>query len=228
MILYLLLRIKKTLKNVTKKSTIAPNMGAINTNENLSAALFGKTRRAVLALLYSHVDESFYLRQIVRMAGVGMGAVQRELKRLSDSGIITKTLQGQQVYYTANPECPIYDDLKSLVMKTVGIGEILKTALEPLTNLINVAFLFGSLVRGDERSPSDADVLVIGDVTFSKVVAALGQVQETVRREINPIVYPPKEFRSKLASDHHFLKATLNSPKFFLIGDEHELAKLVE
>ena len=95
-------------------------MSAINKDENLSAALFGKTRRAVLALLYSHVDESFYLRQIVRTAGVGMGAVQRELKRLSDSGIITKTLQGQQVYYTANPECPIYDDLKSLVMKTAG------------------------------------------------------------------------------------------------------------
>jgi len=100
-------------------------------------------------------------------------------------------------------------------MKTVGIGEILKTALEPLADSINMAFLFGSLVHGNERSISDADVLVVGDITFSKVVAALGQVQETVRREINPIVYPPKEFRSKLASDHHFLKTALNSPEFF-------------
>ncbi|MEE8553863.1 MAG: nucleotidyltransferase domain-containing protein [Desulfobacterales bacterium] len=216
------------MKNVTEKGTIAPNMSTINKKGNLSATLFGKTRRAVLALLYSHVDESFYLRQIFRAAGVGMGAVQRELKRLSDSGIIIKTLQGQQVYYTANPECPIYDELKSLVMKTVGIGEILKAALVPLADLINVAFLFGSLVRGDERSLSDADVLVVGDVTFSEVVTALSQVQETIRREINPVVYPPKEFRSKLSADHHFLKTTLNSPKFFLIGDEHELAKLVE
>jgi predicted nucleotidyltransferase len=154
-------------------------MSTINTNESLSASLFGKTRRAVLALLYSHVDESFYLRQIVRTAGVGM-------------------------------------------------GEILKAALVPLADLINVAFLFGSLVRGDERSLSDADVLVVGNVTFSEVVKALSQIQETIRREINPIVYPPKEFRSKLAADHHFLRTTLNSPKFFLIGDEHELAKLVE
>ena len=216
------------MKSVTEKGTNEPNMSTIGKKESLSATLFGKTRRAVLALLYSHVDESFYLRQIVRTAGVGMGAVQRELKRLSDSGIIIKTLQGQQVYYTANPECPIYDELKSLVMKTVGIGEILKAALIPLTDLINVAFLFGSLVRGDERSLSDADILVVGDVTFSEIVIALGQVQETIRREINPIVYPLKEFRSKLAADHHFLKTTLNSPKFFLIGDENELAKLVE
>ena len=223
-----LLKNKKSLKNETKKGTLAPNMSTINKNERLSATLFGKTRRAVLALLYSHVDESFYLRQIVRAAGVGMGAVQRELKRLSESGIIIKRVHGQQVFYTANPECPIYDELKSLVMKTVGIGEILKAALVPLTDLINVAFLFGSLVRGDEKSFSDADVLVVGDVTFSEVVTALGQVQETIRREINPVVYPPKEFRSKLAEDHHFLKTTLNSPKFFLIGDEHELAKLAK
>ena len=203
-------------------------MSTINKNERLSATLFGKTRRAVLALLYSHVDESFYLRQIVRAAGVGMGAVQRELKRLSESGIIIKRVHGQQVFYTANPECPIYDELKSLVMKTVGIGEILKAALVPLTDLINVAFLFGSLVRGDEKSFSDADVLVVGNVTFSEVVTALGQVQETIRREINPVVYPPEEFRSKLAEYHHFLKTTLNSPRFFLIGDEHELAKLAK
>jgi len=223
-----LLKNKKSLKNVTKKGTIAPNMSAINKNESLSATLFGKTRRAVLALLYSHTDESFYLRQIVRSAGVGMGAVQRELKKLSESGIILRTTRGKQIYYKANPDCPIYDELKSLVMKTAGIGEILKAAFVPLTDLINVAFLFGSLVRGDERSLSDADVLVVGDVTFSEVVTALGQVQEMIRREINPIVYPPKEFRTKLAAKHHFLKTTLDSPKFFLIGDENELEKLVE
>lgn len=219
---------EKRLKNVTTTGTIAPNMSAINKNESLSATLFGKTRRAVLALLYSHTDESFYLRQITRAAGSGMGAVQRELKKLSESGIILRTTRGKQIYYKANPGCPIYDELKSLVMKTAGIGEILKAAFVPLTDLINVAFLFGSLVRGDERSSSDVDVLVVGNVSFAEVVSTLEQVQETIRREINPIVYPPKEFRSKLAAKHHFLKTTLDSPKFFLIGDENELEKLVE
>jgi predicted nucleotidyltransferase len=223
-----LLKNKKSLKNVTKTGTIAPNMSAINNNESLSATLFGKTRRAVLALLYSHTDESFYLRQITRAAGSGMGAVQRELKKLSESGIILRTTRGKQIYYKANPDCPIYDEIKSLVMKTAGIGEILKAAFVPLTDLINVAFLFGSLVRGDERSSSDVDVLVVGNVSFAEVVSVLEQVQETIRREINPIVYPPKEFRSKLAAKHHFLKTTLDSPKFFLIGDKNELEKLVE
>ena len=212
----------------TKKGTIAPDMSTSIQNDSLSATLFGKTRRAVLALLYNHADESFYLRQIARAAGVGMGAVQREVKKLSEAGIIRRTVQGRQVYYQANPECPIYAELKSLVIKTVGVGDVMKAALVSLSDRIKVAFLFGSLLRGGEYSGSDADVMVVGDVTFTEVVSVLGRVQETIRREINPIVYPLEEFRSKLAGNHHFLKTVLKDSKFFLIGDEHELEKLVK
>jgi len=197
-------------------------------NDRLSATLFGKTRRAVLALLYSHVDEAFYLRQIARAAGAGMGAVQREVKKLSEAGIICRTTSGRQVYYQANPECPVYDELKSLIIKTAGMGDVLRAALTPLENRIRVAFLFGSLVQSGQRSGSDADIMVVGDVTFAEVVSTLGRFQETVRREINPIVYPLEEFRSKLAGNHHFLKTVLKDSKFFLIGDEHELEKLVK
>jgi len=203
-------------------------MGTIFKTDRLSATLFGKTRRAVLALLYSHVEEPFYLRQIARTAGGGLGAVQRELKKLSEAGIIRRTVRGRQVYYQANPECPVYSELKSLVVKTVGVGDVLRAALVPLSDRINVAFLFGSLARGGERSSSDADVMIVGDVTFAEVVSVLGRAQETVRREINPLVYPPEEFQSKLTADHHFLKKVLEESKFFLIGDEYELAKLVE
>jgi predicted nucleotidyltransferase len=193
----------------------------------LSATLFGKTRRAVLALLYSHSDESFYLRQIVRTAGVGLGAVQRELKKLSEAGIIRRKARGRQVYYQANPECPVYDELKNLVIKTVGVGDVLRAALAPLADRISVAFLFGSLVRGGERSNSDVDIMIVGNVSFAEVVSLLGRAQTTIRREINPLIYPPEEFRSKLAAGHHFLNKTLDGTKFFLIGDDYELAKLV-
>jgi predicted nucleotidyltransferase len=203
-------------------------MSTATITDSLSATLFGKTRRAVLGLLYSHVEETFYLRQIARTAGVGLGAVQRELKKLSEAGIITRKARGRQIYYQANPECPVYAELRNLVVKTIGIGDVLRAALVPLADRIRVAFLFGSLVRGGQRSSSDVDVIVVGNVTFGEVVSALGRVQETIRREINPLVYPPEEFRSKLAADHHFLKKALEGTKFFLIGDDYELAKLVE
>jgi len=194
----------------------------------LSKTLFSKTRRAVLSLLYSHVDDAYYVRQIVRAAGVGLGAVQRELKQLSDAGIIRRMVRGHQVYYQANPQCPVFAELKNLVVKTVGVGAALQAALTPLGDRIDVAFIYGSIARSEEHRDSDVDVLVVGKVTFAEIVSSLGEAQKAIGREINPTVYPPAEFRSKLAAGHHFLNAVLKGPVFFLIGGKRELARLAK
>jgi predicted nucleotidyltransferase len=203
-------------------------MSTIPESDYLSKTLFGKTRRAVLSLLYSHVDDAFYLRQIVRAAGVGVGSVQRELKELSDAGIIRRIVRGHQVYYQANPQCPVFAEVKNLVLKTVGVGAALQAALTPLGDRIDVAFIYGSIARSEEHRDSDIDVLVVGKVTFAEIVSSLSEAQKTLGREINPTVYPPAEFRSKLAAGHHFLSSVLRGPMFFLIGDKRELAKLVK
>lgn len=216
------------LKKVPKRGTIVPIMSALPGNDNLSRTLFGKTRRAVLSLLYSHVDDAFYLRQIVRAAGVGLGSVQRELKQLSDAGIIQRIVRGHQVYFQANPRCPVFEELKKLITKTVGVGATLKAALTPLMDRIHVAFIYGSIARSEEHRDSDVDVLVVGKVTFSEIVSFLQEAQQTIGREINPTVYPPEEFRSKLAEGHHFLNAVLKGPMLFLVGDKHELARLAK
>jgi predicted nucleotidyltransferase len=196
--------------------------------DNLSKTLFSKTRRAVLSLLYSHVDDAYYVRQIVRAAGVGLGAVQRELKQLSDAGIIRRIVRGHQVYYQANPQCPVFSELKNLVVKTVGLGAAVQAALTPLGDRIDVAFIYGSIARSEEHRDSDVDVLVVGRVTFAEIVSSLSEAQKTIGRDINPTVYPPAEFRSKLAAGHHFLNSVLRGPMFFLIGDKSELARLAK
>src|SRR5512139_90932 len=189
-------------------------MSTSDYRDNLSETLFGKTRRAVLSLLYSHVDDAFYLRQIVRTAGVGLGAVQRELKQLSDAGIIQRIVRGHQVYYQANPKCPVFEELKTLVVKTVGAGAVIQAALAPLADRINVAFIYGSIARSLEGRDSDVDVMVVGKVTFAEIVLSLREAQKTIAREINPTVYPPAEFRSKVAIGHHFLNSVLRGPMF--------------
>lgn len=194
----------------------------------MAAGLFGKTRRAVLSLLFSHTDEAFYLRQLARTAGVGLGALQRELKQLSDAGVIRRRMQGRQVYFQANPDCPIFPDIKNLVRKTSGVADVLRSALDPLADRIQVALIYGSIARGEERRQSDVDILVVGRVKFSEVAAVLGPAQETLRREVNPTVYPPGEFRSKSKENHHFLNTVLKGKNLFLIGDEHELARMAE
>jgi len=107
-------------------------MKMVTGNKNLSSILFTKTRRAVLSLLYGHADESFYLRQIVRMTGAGLGPVQRELKLLTDTSVVRRFVQGHQVYFQANPDSPIFSELKSLITKTAGLAEALRSALTPI------------------------------------------------------------------------------------------------
>jgi predicted nucleotidyltransferase len=203
-------------------------MSTKNSSDTLSAELFGKTRRAVLSLLYSHPDENFYLRQIIRSTGLGTGSLQREVKSLTEAGIIKRSVQGRQVHYQANSHCPVFQELRSMVLKTAGIGEVLKAALAPLAERITAAFIFGSVARLDENRESDVDVMVVGEVTFAEAVAAFHQAQLLVGREINPAVYPAAEFRAKLSADNHFLKSILKEGKLFLVGDKRALERLAK
>jgi predicted nucleotidyltransferase len=201
-------------------------MGKLTLNDQLTETLLGKTRRSILSVLYGHTDETFYVRQLVRVAGGGTGAVQRELKTLAEAGLIRRIGKGRQVYYQANTQCAVFPELKSLIMKTAGMGDALKMALLPLAERIRTAFIYGSVACGNEGRESDVDLFVVGDVTSAEVVETLSPVQLTLNREINPIVYPVDEFRTKCAARHHFIKSVLEGSKVFLIGDENELAKL--
>jgi len=191
-----------------------------------SAVLFGRTRRRVLALLFGHANERFYLRQIVRLSGAAQGAVQRELHLLAGAGILRRTVEGRQVYFQANRESPIYPELQALLFKTAGLVDVLHEALAPLADQIRVAFVFGSAARGELRRDSDVDVLVVGDASFTAVANALATAQTRLGRDVNPTVYPPEEFRKKIHNGHHVLTRVLQEPRLFAVGGPDELARL--
>jgi predicted nucleotidyltransferase len=188
--------------------------------------LFGKTRRRVLGWLYGHADQTFYLREIVRQAGSAQGAVQRELEALTRAGLLSRTVRGRQVYFQANVNSPIYAELQQILLKTAGLTDVLREALAPLVERIRVALVFGSAARGQLRSQSDIDLLVVGEVTFPDVARAVTGAQERLGRDVNPTVYPPAEFEAKIGSRHHFLTAVLSQPKLFVIGGPNELVRL--
>jgi len=188
--------------------------------------LFGKTRRSVLGLLYGRPDDSFYLRQVARTVGIASGTVQRELRPLVHAGIVLRVRQGHQVYFQANRGCPVFLELRGLVVKTVTVGEVVQAALAPLRGRILLAFVYGSFARGAQQRGSDMDVLIVGNVRFGEAVAALARAQEKLGREVNPTVYSVGEFRTRLSAGQHFLVSVLKGPKIFLIGGERELAGL--
>ena len=195
-------------------------------HDRIGEVLFGRTRRAVLALLYGHADEEFYLREIIRAAGAGQGAMQRELGLLVGAGLVLRRAHGRQVYFRANPENPIYKELRGLLLKTAGVADVLREALAPLAASISVAFVYGSVARGEERRASDVDLLVVGDASFAAVAQALAPAQRRLGREVNPTVFTPAEFRQKLTAGHHFLRSVTGREKLFLLGNEHDLGRL--
>jgi predicted nucleotidyltransferase len=207
---------------------LLPIMGSKAVSSNVPLPLFGKTRQALLSLLYARADEAHLQESLIQLAALGRGTVQRELEFLARAGVVRRTVHGRQVYFQANPDCPIYPELRGLIVKTAGVGDALRVALAPLAERIRAAFIYGSVARGAERRASDVDVMVIGEVSFAETADALGRAQEAIGREINSSVYPPEEFRAKLAAKHHFLRSVLKGEKIFLIGDERELARLAK
>jgi len=192
----------------------------------LSNVLFSGSRRSILALLYGHADEQFYLREIARRAGTGIGATQRELGQLTDAGLLHRVRRGNQVYYQANRKNPIFVELRSILAKTSGIRDILHEALTSLKDRIKLAFVYGSIARGEEKASSDVDLMVVGEISFSDVVSTLAKIDTKLGREVNPTVCGPREFREKLAAKNHFLSAVAKEKKLFVIGDEREFRRL--
>lgn len=202
-------------------------MGA-RRSDKIAGTLFGLTRRKVLGLLFGRPEESFYLREIARMTDVGLGSVQRELEGLTEAGLVTRTERGRQVYFQANAESPVFDELCRLVEKTSGLADAVRAALIPFEEggQITFAFIFGSVATGDHSADSDVDLMILGDIRLSEIVPVLRPVQDQLGREVNPSIYSLDEFREKAAAGEHFIRSLIKRPKMMLVGSENELEEL--
>ena len=207
-----------------------PNMGmkaktAVSPSRtSLADALFSTIQQRVLAFLFGQPERSFFATELIRLAGGGSGAVQRELARLAQSGLVTVSRVGTQKHYQANPKSPIFAELCAIARKTVGLAEPLREALAPLAKRITAAFVFGSVAKCSDTATSDIDVLVISDsVDYADVFAALQSAEARLVRTINPTVYSPANWRKKHNSGNAFVVRVAAQPKLFLIGTEKDL-----
>jgi predicted nucleotidyltransferase len=197
-------------------------------NVQLVELLFGAYRRQVLSLLLLRPDESFYVREIGRLTSVPAGSLHRELKALTDAGLLLRTAAGNQVRYQASRDCPVYEELAAIFRKTAGLADVLRDLLSPLADKISLAFVFGSVAQGKAKATSDIDLLVVGSVSFSAVVEVCHRGRERLGREVNPVVMSKSAFQAKQRESDRFVSRVLKEPKIFVIGDASELGKLAE
>jgi predicted nucleotidyltransferase len=197
--------------------------------DRVAEALFGKTRRSVLALLFGRPDERFYMRQVARMTGASVAAVQYELARLATAQLVVRAPEGKQVYFRANTESPVFNEIRGLMDKTVGAVAVVQSTLSGLARegRIDIAFIYGSVASGTHGSYSDVDVMIIGDIKLLEIIPALRVAQDRLGREINPTIYPGEELRMRLTDREHFVIQVMDGPKIMLIGSENDLGRLV-
>jgi len=189
--------------------------------------MFSPYRRQVLATLFLRPDERFHVRELERITGVSAGSLHRELKAMAESGLLVREKVGNLVFYQADGHCSIYEELAAIFRKTIGLTALLQDALLDFDDKIHAAFVFGSMASGRQSADSDLDICVLGEVTLLEVVKALSTVQETVRREVNPVVMTTTRFSNLAAKGDRFATRVRSEPKLFVKANEDELAELV-
>jgi predicted nucleotidyltransferase len=191
----------------------------------LADALFAKVQQRVLGVLFGSPRRSFYANELIALARSGTGAVQRELRRLETSGLVTVTRVGNQKHYQANPGSPVFEELRALVLKTVGLADVLRAALAPVSQDIRAAFVYGSIAKGHDTAASDIDLMVISErLTHAELFAALEQATVQLGRKVAPTIYSSKEWVKRVKQENAFVTRVLAQPKLWLIGDERALA----
>lgn len=171
--------------------------------------------------MFGTPDRSFYTNEVIALAQSGAGAVQRELAGLAAAGLLTVRMQGNQKHYQANAASPVFAELRGLVLKTMGLADVLRHALAPLAGQIGRAFVFGSVAKQQDTAASDIDLLVVSDALgYGEVLAALEGACQTLARAINPVLCSEAEFQRRLQGDNAFLTRVMQQPKIWLIGEQ--------
>ena len=208
--------------DIPNLGTIIPKLGIYMTapsSFSLADALFTSTQQKVLGLLFGQPERSYFVTQIMALANSGRGAVQRELQRLESAGLVSVQMHGNQKHYQANSDSPLFDEICSIVRKTVGLEEPLRAAVDSLPGTIHLALIYGSVAKRADSSASDIDLLIVADeLTLEDVYTALSAAEHLLDRKVNPTLYTSEEFNRRRARGNAFLKRVLDGPVIILSG----------
>ena len=190
-------------------------------NSRIGDVLFTKTQQQVLGLLYGRPEQSYYLNEIVRLAGVGKGSVTRELEKFCRAGLLTLSHQGNQTHYQANKDNPIFSELRAITQKTFGIVDVLKHALTPLSANVDLAFVYGSIAKGTEHANSDIDLMLVGnELSYGAVMELLEPAEQQLGRTINPTIYSLPEFTDRSKNNQHFIQQVMGQSRLWIVGEK--------
>ena len=186
----------------------------------LAGALFTSTQQRLFTLLFGQADRSFFLGELIKLAKSGTGAVQRELARLADAGLVVTTAVGNQKHFQANRTAPIFEELQAIVLKTVGLAEPIKAALARSPEPIELALIYGSIAKHSDTGSSDVDLLLVsGRLSLEQAYAVLAPAEKAISRKLSVTLLTPEEFQQRRHDNSPFLTKVLSGQHILLAGD---------
>ncbi|MEM7054144.1 MAG: nucleotidyltransferase domain-containing protein [Pseudomonadota bacterium] len=195
----------------------------LNASASMADALFSGTRQKLLGLLFGQPEREYSLSELIRLARAGSGAVQREIARLVDSGLISVQTQGRLKRYRANSESPIFEELCAISRKILRPGEQIAKALEPVQDQIEIALLYGSVAKGTDRADSDIDLLLVSDtLMLEEVFEHLQPAERELGRTIHPTLYTSAEYAQRKQQTSGFVPAVLAGRHEILFSASNE------
>lgn len=181
-----------------------------------------KTRKELFRLYFTNPEHEYYLRELERVLDIPVSMVRKELNRLEEDHIFLSRRKGNSTYYFLNKSYPLFDELKSIIFKTIGIQGLLREKLTKMKG-IEVAFIYGSFAKHEDAAKSDVDLLIVGEPDDSRLLREIRKLEEVLKREINYTVFKRDEFKLKMRQKDSFIMDLLKNPKIFLIGDSNDL-----
>lgn len=189
---------------------------------DIRSLISSRIRIELLKILALNPESTFNINELSRRTGFSLRGVDRELKNLFSGGILTRIVSGNQHRYQLDPTCPINREIRGIVIKTVGITDVLKKALKAVEKDIELGFIYGSFASGDYRNESDVDLLIVSELSGLKLAELLGPVQNEIGRSINISQFTPAEYDSRKRQNDHFLTRVLDGPKIRVFGRMNE------
>ena len=181
-----------------------------------------KTRKELLRLFFTNPDSEYYLRELEKMLNIPVSMIRKELIQLEKEGIFTTFERGNQSYYKLNKTYPLFNEFKSIVSKTIGVQGLLAETLKKIKG-IDIAFIYGSFAKNEEKAQSDIDLFVIGNVIEDKLIGEIRKLENTLLREINYCLYTKEDLKKKKSKKDSFIMDLLENKKIFLIGEANDL-----
>ncbi len=190
---------------------------------SIASALFSESQSRLFRWLFGQSERSFHMSELRRLTSLGSASLQRELRKLTDAGLVSSERVGNLRLFQANSKSPVFSELVTLTRKTLGIEPMLREALSSLSPQLRAAWIYGSVAKQTETATSDIDVMLVGEnLVLGEVLERLLPLEEGLGRKVNPTCYSSAEFERRRAEPDSFVNRVMAQPILPLIGDADE------